>query len=231
MGILRIRHDQIGVQAFEESQREYLRLLELQNLFWKQRAKQFWYKEGDTNSRFFYNSLKSRRRNNKIMKLKDEDGKWVNRGPELHNLIARHFQSLFKSSQGNVNTVLDCIENRISGPQNDLLVRKVCNEEVKQAVFSMHPDKSPGPDGLNHGFYQSFWDIIGGEVVKFCDDFIRLGKLQKGLNRTQVTLIPKVSQPTSMDDLRPIALCNVLYKIAAKVLANRLKPLLNGLIS
>ena len=52
----------------------------------------------------------------------------------------------------------------------------------------------------------------------------------KNLNETIITLIPKKDNPTSMKDLKPIALCNVLYKIIAKVLANRLKNILPALI-
>lgn len=51
------------------------------------------------------------------------------------------------------------------------------------------------------------------------------------MNRTQLVLIPKKSKPESMADLRPIALCKVLYKIATKVLTNQLKPLLDPVIS
>ena len=48
---------------------------------------------------------------------------------------------------------------------------------------------------------------------------------------TNLTLIPKCTHPTSMKDLRPISLCNVVYKIRAKVLPNRLKVILPLIIS
>ena len=60
-----------------------------------------------------------------------------------------------------------------------------------------------------------------------------LGDLQfpSELKKTNIVLIPKYSQPTTMKDLRPTALCNVAYKIMAKVLANRLKETLLLIIS
>lgn len=67
--------------------------------------------------------------------------------------------------------------------------------EVNNAVFSMHPDKSPGHDGLNHEFYKAYWSIVGVDVVEFCRAVFRTGKLSVGINRTLVCLIPKVNQP------------------------------------
>lgn len=48
---------------------------------------------------------------------------------------------------------------------------------------------------------------------------------------TNITLIPKGEVQTSIKDWRSIALCNVLYKVIAKFLANRLKRILDKCIS
>lgn len=95
----------------------------------------------------------------------------------------------------------------------------------------MHLDKSPGIDGLNPGFFQTYWDIVGDSIVKVCNDFINSGSLPSNLNQTHIVLIPKKKNPETMVDLRSIALCNVAYKILTKALANRLKPILNHIIS
>lgn len=58
--------------------------------------------------------------------------------------------------------------NRISHAQNALLKEDFSAEEVKEAIFSMHPDKSPCPDGMNPSFYQRFWRIIGSDVTRAC---------------------------------------------------------------
>lgn len=50
-------------------------------------------------------------------------------------------------------------------------------EEVKNAVFSMHPDKSPGPNGMTPVFYQKYWTIIGNDVFKLVDRLFRDGDI------------------------------------------------------
>lgn len=59
-------------------------------------------------------------------------------------------------------------------------------------MFSMHPEKSPSDDGLNPAFYQTYWSIVGEDIVKFCADFFATGELQLGINRTVVRLLTKI---------------------------------------
>lgn len=103
-------------------------------------------------------------------------------------------------------------------------------EEFRAAVKEMHPDKASGPDGLNPAFFQHFWSCLGSEVFSCCKLWLADMAFPLGLNDTNVVLIPKKDNADSMKDLRPITLCNVLYKILSKVLANRLKSILPGLI-
>ncbi|XP_056862268.1 uncharacterized protein LOC130509956 [Raphanus sativus] len=84
---------------------------------------------------------------------------------------------------------------------------------------------------MNGLFFQEYWDIVGKDVTKEVCEFFRSGNLPMEWNFTQICLIPKIAQPTKMVDLRPISLCSVLYKIVAKVLVARLKPLLEYIVS
>nr|GMD33051.1 uncharacterized protein LOC109167502 [Ipomoea batatas] len=73
------RHDHHGVSLYSEAQAEYLRVLHHQSDYWRQRAKQFWLKDGDTNSNFFHRSVKRRQQANRIAQLKDNNGVWIER--------------------------------------------------------------------------------------------------------------------------------------------------------
>ena len=62
-------------------------------------------------------------------------------------------------------------------------------------------------------------------------EFLNTGYMEPDLNYTYIVLIPKIKSPEKIFDHRPISLCNVIYKIISKVLANRLKQILPQLIA
>ena len=76
-----------------------------------------------------------------------------------------------------------------------------------------------------------FWHIVGDNVVSVVLEFLNTSYLLPDLNHTYIVLIPKIKNPVKVSDYRPISLCNVIYKINAKVLANRLKQVLPHIIS
>ena len=95
----------------------------------------------------------------------------------------------------------------------------------------MGPTKAPGPDGMNALFYQKFWHIVGNDVTTAVLDYLNNGNMMPDINYTHIVLIPKIKSPEKMTNFRPINLCNVIYKIISKVIANRLKLILPQLIS
>lgn len=103
--------------------------------------------------------------------------------------------------------------------------------EVKLTLKHMAPLKSLGPNRMPPIFYQYYWDNIREEVTEAVLSFFNSEKFPSGLNHTYLTLIPKVKSPEKVLDFRLIALCNILYKLIAKVLANRLKTILPLVIS
>jgi hypothetical protein len=84
-------------------------------------------------------------------------------------------------------------------------------------IFQKH--KSPGPDSWSIEFYLGFFELIGKDILKVIEETILNGRIHSPLNTTFIALIPKVNDPLSFDDFRPISLCNCIYKIIEKIIA------------
>eukprot|EP00252_Welwitschia_mirabilis_P020696 TRINITY_DN5118_c0_g3_i1.p1 TRINITY_DN5118_c0_g3~~TRINITY_DN5118_c0_g3_i1.p1 ORF type:complete len:124 (+),score=12.54 TRINITY_DN5118_c0_g3_i1:387-758(+) len=92
------------------------------------------------------------------------------------------------------------------------LIQPITNKEVKNIMFSINVNKSPGPDGYNSGFFKFAWDIVGEEITEVVREFFQRDTFPKSLNSTLISLIPKVDAPSTPSDYRLIAYCNTLYK-------------------
>ncbi|CAA7053634.1 unnamed protein product [Microthlaspi erraticum] len=103
-------------------------------------------------------------------------------------------------------------------------------DEIVQAVRQMGSYKAPGPDGYQPVFYQRCWEEVGASVTRFVLEFFQTGVLLQVTNDALVVLIPKVVSPEKIQQLRPISLCNVLFKIITKTMVGRMKPVMTKLI-
>ena len=119
---------------------------------------------------------------------------------------------------------------RCSSEESAQLVKTVTSEEIREVLFRMPSNKSPGPDGYTTKFFKASWSIIGLDFTTAVQSFFSKGFLPKGLNTTILALIPKKDIATEMKDYRPISCCNILYKVISKIIANRLKGTLPSCI-
>ncbi|KAK6162982.1 hypothetical protein DH2020_002823 [Rehmannia glutinosa] len=159
--------------------------------------------------------------------------RWCETHEDIEKLAINYFTKLFKSgdpTKDYLEIALNAIEARASYGMNQHLLSDFTREEVTKALFQMYPLKSPGPDGFPALFYQKFWNIVGDDVIKTTLDFLNCGILDNDLNRTHIVLLPKFKSPEHISQFRPISLTNVIFKILAKTLANRLKPHMPTLI-
>ena len=92
------------------------------------------------------------------------------------------------------------------------------------------PIKAPRVDGFNLNFVRKCWDTLGGDFSACILNFFVKGSLPAKLNMTWVTLIPKFEGAIEIKDYRPISMVGCVYKVIAKVLANRLRKVAGGLV-
>lgn len=94
----------------------------------------------------------------------------------------------------------------------------------------MVPLKALGLDGMPPLFYQSYWSLLGKDILQAILLYLNSGSLSSSLCHSFITLIPKVKNPKYIFEYRPISLSNVSYRVLSKVLANRLKKVMPQLI-
>ena len=95
----------------------------------------------------------------------------------------------------------------------------------------MKEGTSPGSDGFTVNFFHHFWEMIKIDVWNIVEQSWVFGRILPALNAIFLTLIPKNEGVDLPNKFHPISLCNVIYKIITKVMANRLKLILASLIS
>ena len=129
-------------------------ILHQDELFWRQRSRSIWLLAGDKNTKFFHQRASQRRRRNNISGIQDVDGSWKTSEDQISLVAENYFHDLFTSENPrNMESVLDVVEKWVTTEMNNSLLQPYTAEEVRQALFQMHPSKSPGPDGISPFFF------------------------------------------------------------------------------
>lgn len=152
--------------------RDLLQAYKAEEEFWKQRSKQLWLSLGDKNISYFHAATKGCRARNRITTIEDNSGNAVFEEEQIGKVIAEYFNKIFTSSgMSAVEVVNRAIVPRISPETNTLLTTTPTGEEIREAMFAIHPDKAPGPDGFSASFFQSNWEVVGPAITKEIQGF------------------------------------------------------------
>ncbi|KAJ9561537.1 hypothetical protein OSB04_006697 [Centaurea solstitialis] len=197
-----------------------------------QRAKVKWLSEGDSNTRFFHKVIKEKRHSQQIHSIKNMSGDYV-----YDEEVPKAFLDYLKSIIGTTDMSTDphvpegLIVNKLSIENAMFMIRPFTDKDVHDAMFSIGNEKAPGPDGFSAKFFKVAWNVIGNDVSIAIHNFFYRSHLAGELNHTLLCLLPKSNNATSVSDFRPIACCTVMYKCISKMLVDRIKPVLDGLVS
>ncbi|PKI67924.1 hypothetical protein CRG98_011520 [Punica granatum] len=125
----------------------------------------------------------------------------------------------------------DLISRTITYSDNEKLIQIPDDKEILTALNSIRSFKAPGPDGIPSLFYKHYGETVKPLLLAATKSFFTSGFILKEWNNTFICLIPKRQGASNFKDFRPISLCNVCYKVISKIIADRLKPLLDRIIS
>jgi hypothetical protein len=196
----------------------------------RQHSRLTWLRKGDTNTRFFQLHANARRKKIFIPSLSGQTGTVVLQ-EEKSNLIHTHFSQIMGTPNIR-NKAINWNELGYVRHSFDALDAPFTQEEIESVIKEMPSEKAPGPDGFIGLFYKKCWSIIKEDLTQaiwsfYCHRTARLNLI----NEANIVLLPKNQVAASISDYRPISLINSVAKIITKLLANRLAPHMDSLVS
>lgn len=208
----------------------FLGLTAVEKLRAKQASRLVYIQAAEANSKLFFLQANGRRRKNHIHMLESEAGVCLSH-EQKENLLHQHYSEHFGRP-----TQRECTLNweELGLFRHDLahLEDLFSEEEVQGVVSDIAADKAPGPDGFIGAFLKKSWHVIKGDLMQALNFFYEQHDQHfSHLNSAHILLIPKKADAKRVEDYSPISLSHCFGKLVSKLLAGRLAPELDGLVS
>ncbi|KAH9751258.1 putative ribonuclease H protein [Citrus sinensis] len=153
--------------------RELESILSQEEILWFQKSRRDWIEFGDRNTKYFHRQTIQRRRQNQIVMLKDEHGNWIEDVDIIKAHAVTFFKDLYTKEPGeHIPYPLVSMFPKVEEINLGKLNAGVCEDDIREAIFSMHPFKAPGVDGLHAVFYQTQWETVGVSVWPMQTSFV-----------------------------------------------------------
>ncbi|XP_058761354.1 uncharacterized protein LOC131634746 [Vicia villosa] len=171
----------VDCQGRVEAKNALWKNLHLKESLLRQKSRQKWLKEGDSNTKYFHQAIKERRRRNNIVAVHLEDGSLIEDVVGIRKEVLQEFKARFKEAIA----IRPTLENegfmKLSLEDRDFLEAEFSREEIKAAVWDSDGEKCPGPDGFNLGFIQNCWNFMQEDIVKLVMEFHKTASLPKSI--------------------------------------------------
>lgn len=142
-------NDDSSVKEYLDEKEKLNTLLLQEEVYWKQRAKLFWFQDGDENTKLFHSTASARKKANKISFLTDKDGNKAEDQEGMCEVVKEYFTSLFTGEDISMDNQNLRGHRTVTAAQNSRLTEEFSFDEFTTAIKQIHPDKASGPDGLN----------------------------------------------------------------------------------
>lgn len=208
-------------------------LLEKEEASWRLKSRAIWLKYGDRNTRFFHNFASARREKNSIWRISNGEGGFFY--SDISNEATRFFQNQYKRKEANnfQDTLwgIELVPLMFDEAANESFFQPISEEELQNVIKAFKRDKIPGPDGWPIEFFSHFYDLFKNDLLRMVEASRMSESIHSIISSTLIALLPKKAKSDTFQDFRPISLCNILFKIISKIIAERLKPTLASFIS
>ena len=197
-----------------------------------------WLELGEKPTKYFFRINTKRSKEKDINVLQTDDGEYVTGNKDILEYCRSHYARMYTSQAYNVrggSRVISYLQEG-SCPKLDQVDRERCEgaitkEECEQALKAMMNNKAASVSGFTKEFFCLFWDELGSMVVDYINEARRDGIFFATQRRGVLTILPKKGDQKLIRNKRAICLLDVIYKIVAKVLANRMMAVLHMLVA
>ena len=232
---LNVLKDILGLTPQEEdlkdiTEMELAQLIDKKAEGARKRCRTKWLEDGEKSSKYFFALEKIRGAQRTLSSLQKLDGSLTTEPKEILHELKEYFSQFFSRKTGIQLQDGHLIHTKITDEQREALERDIDSCDLRLAAEDCPKEKTPGTDGLP----SELWDCCGEELLTrflpMVQETMETGELPQTTRTGNIVLIPKGEPSPHIKDWRPITLLNTDYKIIAKVLAARLRGLLNDLI-
>jgi hypothetical protein len=184
----------------------------------------------DTENPTLFHLIRQRKREEArvIRSIRDEEGNIQTSQSEIAATFMRFFQKKYDRMVVDQDSV--CMMASYIQSPDSAWVEQLCDSafslsEVRQAVLAGGPNNAPGHDGINLEFYKVTWDVIKEELCTILNEMFFAETTTWQQKQGIIVSLPKSTRMTTPADRRPITLMNTDYKILTRMIAHRLKPI------
>ncbi|KAL3699367.1 hypothetical protein R1sor_017389 [Riccia sorocarpa] len=209
-------------------------LLEHQIL--RRRSRLTWVRQGDACTKFFFSALKSKQSKERLAVIVTDDGRTITEEKEILEEVHDYYKAIYQQPEITDeerrarDSSLQLIQSRVPEQEKRRIAEKPTMKELEQTIESMAREKAPGEDGLTIEVLLASWGWTGQACLQLLLEFWRYKSLGWNNLSAVVKLLPKSDQKEFLRNWRPISLLPLIYKIAARILAARIKPLIPTLV-
>ena len=126
--------------------------------------------------------------------------------------------------------IIDALEFSLTDYEREMCEGLFTSDELLAALKGLQTGKTSGSDGFSTKFYHCFWDDLGESLLSVLNESFRAGSLAESQYEGLLRLIHKKDDRRLPKNWRPISLLNTDYKLASKVITERLKKVMASIV-
>jgi exonuclease III len=177
-----------------------------------------------------------------LLNIKDENGVDFESKNTLNEHIKNFYSNLYRKDEGVEGEIEDFLgeeicqhplvsNSKLTPLEKEKLEQDLKIDELDVALNESNLKSAPGIDGFSNLFISKFWYLLKIPFFKCCKACLSDGSLIETFATAQIKLIPKKGDTTKIKNWRPISLLSNFYKILSRAVNNRLKTVVNRVLS